>query len=44
MTSPEHNEPPCMCDHLFVDHDEDLACMVEGCVCAYYESCEDDLS
>ncbi len=33
-------EPDCLCDHMWDDHNEDLACTVEGCICSYYEPAE----
>ena len=31
----------CLCDHELGDHDEDLACTAEGCVCSYFAEDEE---
>lgn len=37
MMEPPESFLTCMCDHDFEEHDADLACQADGCVCALYE-------
>ena len=34
--------PTCLCDHDFEEHDADLACCADGCVCVLYEEGGDE--
>ncbi len=31
------NPDTCMCGDVLDEHDDDLACTIEGCPCFYYE-------